>query len=234
LCLSAALFSFTNARIIKQENIRADSSIHDLKHSEASLNNILYDSLGLSGLGLSKEALDLALKGYESLLQQGVVNNSQFLSIIDFSQSSRNKRFYLLDVKNQKLVKNTFVAHGKNSGVEQAEKFSNKLNSFQSSLGFYLTKATYIGKRGFSLRLAGLDKGFNNNAEVRGVVMHGSSYVSEERAINGFVGRSQGCPALPESDYIEVINYIKDGSVLFIYHPTEDYTERSTVLTGAW
>ncbi len=196
------------------------------------LSSSLYEGLKLSQLGLSKEALDYALKGYQKLVDAGAVVNSRYLTIVDFSQSSRKKRFYLLDVKNNKLVHNTFVSHGKNTGIDMAEKFSNKMNSEKSSLGFYLTSATYTGKHGLSLRLSGKEAGINDNAEARGVVIHGAAYVNANRVNSGYMGRSQGCPALPEPEHAKVINIIKDGSVMFIYHPSQNYLQQSSILKG--
>jgi hypothetical protein len=175
--------------------------------------------LNLADLNLSPEALDYAVKGYEKLKSAGVVNNSRYLTVIDFSQSGRQKRFYLIDMEAQKLVMNTFVSHGKNTGVDMANDFSNTMNSEKSSLGFYITDATYTGKHGLSLRLKGQEEGFNNNALARGIVVHGAAYVNAGRANSAFMGRSQGCPALPEAEYATAINYIKDGSVMFLYHP---------------
>ena len=198
----------------------------------SSLSNSLYEGLKLSQLGLSKEALDYALKGYQKLVDAGSVVNNRYLTIVDFSQSSRKKRFYLLDVKNNKLVRNTFVSHGKNTGIDKAEKFSNKMNSEQSSLGFYVTTVTYTGKHGLSLRLSGQEAGFNDNAEARGIVVHGAAYVNANRVNSGYMGRSQGCPALPEAEFAKVINIIKDGSVMFIYHPSKNYLQKSALLNG--
>lgn len=190
----------------------------------------LYDTLHLQQAGLDKNAVEYALKGYQKLLDSGLVNNPQYLTIVDMSQSSRNRRFYILDMKNDKLAWNTFVAHGKNSGIDMAKKFSNDFNSNESSLGFYLTESTYLGKHGLSLRLNGLETGFNNNAEARGVVVHGAPYVNAARVNSDYMGRSQGCPALPENEYASVINIIKGGSVMFIYYPTEEYLQSSPLL----
>lgn len=197
-----------------------------------SLSSVLYENLNLGQLGLSKEALDYALKGYQKLVDAGAAVNNQYLTIVDLSQSSRKKRFYLLDVKNNKLVHNTFVSHGKNTGIDMAEKFSNKMNSEKSSLGFYVTSATYTGKHGLSLRLSGQEAGFNDNAEARGVVIHGAAYVNANRAKSGYMGRSQGCPALPEAEFAKVINIIKNGSVMFVYHPSQNYLQQSALLNG--
>ena len=201
-------------------------------NATTSLNTRLYEAIGLDEYGLTRDALDYAVQGYESLVDQGIVNNSQFLTVIDFSQPSFAKRLYLIDVENSELELNTYVMHGKNSGWEIPEKFSNKISSNQSSLGFYVTKNTYKGKRGYSLRLSGLGKNFNSNAEPRGVVLHGSKYINEERANNRKVERSLGCPAIPQAENAEVINLIKEGSVMFIYHPSEEYLEKSPVLNS--
>jgi hypothetical protein len=192
----------------------------------------LYEGLNLAGAGLSQEAFDYAVEGYEKLKAEGAVTHDQYLTIVDFSQSSRRKRFYLIDVKNQELLVNTFVSHGKNSGLDMAKQFSNNPNSEQSSLGFYVTGSTYTGKHGLSLRLQGQEEGFNDNALARGVVVHGASYVNAGRVNSGYMGRSQGCPALPEHEYAQVINIIKDGSVMFLYHPSQDYIQNSPLLNS--
>jgi hypothetical protein len=113
-----------------------------------------------------------------------------------------------------------------------AEKFSNQMNSEESSLGFYVTENTYTGKHGLSLRINGLEEGFNSNAEARGVVVHGAPYVNADRVNSGYMGRSQGCPALPVNEYAKVINIIKDGSVLFVYHPSAAYLQSSSILNS--
>jgi hypothetical protein len=197
---------------------------------EVSSADQLYTELNLEEAGLSKEAVEYAVEGYEKLVDSGLVNNTQYLTIVDLSQSSRNKRFYILDMKNDKLAWNTFVAHGRNSGVDLAKSFSNNFNSNKSSLGFYLTESTYYGKHGLSLRLGGLEPGFNDHAEARGIVVHGAPYVNASRVNSNYMGRSQGCPALPENEYAGVINLIKGGSVMFIYNPDSNYLQSSTLL----
>jgi hypothetical protein len=192
----------------------------------------LYSEMNLAAHGLSKKAMDYAIRGYESLLDRGLVKNSKYLSIVDFTKPIGSKRFYLIDMENKELVVNTYVMHGKKSGKEVPEKFSNKINSHKSSLGFYITRELYKGARGLSLRLSGLEQGFNSNAEKRGVVVHGSNYISEKRAQKNKILWSQGCPALPKADYNRVMRLIKNGSVLFIYHPSQDYLKNSPVLNG--
>ena len=231
--VSLVLISFAKANnfskfaVSSKDSGAIDSSV--LVH-EASLSEKLFNNLHLQETGLSKETVEYAIKGYQKLVDSGLVNNSQYLTIVDLSQSSRNKRFYILDMKNDELAWNTYVAHGKNSGVDIAKNFSNDFNSNESSLGFYVTKSTYHGKHGLSLRISGLEPGFNDNAEARGVVVHGAPYVNAGRAQSDYMGRSQGCPALPENEYAQVIDIIKDGSVLFVYNPDSDYLQSSTLL----
>ncbi|MGZ3844431.1 MAG: murein L,D-transpeptidase catalytic domain family protein [Flavisolibacter sp.] len=234
VCLSVVFVSFSNpnrstrmAASEKDSSAVADSS---MANREAALSEKLYDSLNLQEAGLTKQAVDYAVKGYEKLVDSGLVKNPQYLTIVDLGQSSRNKRFYILDMQNDKLVWNTFVAHGRNSGVDVAKSFSNDPNSNKSSLGFYVTESTYRGKHGTSLRINGLEHGFNDNAEARGVVVHGAPYVNPARVNSGYMGRSEGCPALPENEYAQVINIIKDGSVLFVYNPDPNYLQSSSLL----
>jgi hypothetical protein len=237
MALSLVFFSFANASKNEAE-LASKNAVKVLADSTATvdsvqlLSNKLYDSLNLDQVGLSQEALNYAVKGYEKLLQEGNVNNSEYLTIVDLSQSSRKKRFYILDMKKGELVWNTFVAHGKRSGVDEAVNFSNRPNSEESSLGFYITKSTYNGKHGLSLKISGQEEGFNDNAEARGIVVHGANYVNEGRVNSAYMGRSQGCPALPENEYAFVINMIKDGSVMFVYHPTSDYLQGSPILNS--
>ncbi|HEV7622338.1 MAG TPA: murein L,D-transpeptidase catalytic domain family protein [Flavisolibacter sp.] len=197
-----------------------------------SLSNKLYDTLKLEKLGLTKEALLYAYKGQHHLIEEGIVSNSSILTVCDFSQSSKQKRMYIIDTKNLKVLLNTYVAHGRNSGLDYAERFSNAPESLESSLGFYITRNTYFGKHGLSLKLSGVDQGFNDNAESRDVVVHGAQYIGNERSGAGFMGRSYGCPAVPQRLAPKVIDLIKNGTCLFIYHPDQNYFLGSTILNG--
>jgi len=180
----------------------------------------LYQKLDLEQRGLSKKAFDLAVRGFEKLLAQGKLMNSAVLSIVDFSLPSSHKRLFVINVKSQELIFYDYVAHGKNSGAAIAKSFSNKINSLKSSLGFFVTKNTYNGKNGLSLALDGKEKGINDHALARAVVIHGAPYVNESFATqkNG-IGRSWGCPAVPEKINASLIETIKDGSCFFIYAP---------------
>jgi hypothetical protein len=230
LCAFLSSSFYANARVTNEITASTLSSILFTESESVLLSDVLYEALSLEEVGLNRDALDYAITGYENLLNQGLITNTQYLSIVDFSQPIYSKRFYLLDVENRELVLQTYVMHGKNSGNEIAERFSNKINSLQSSLGFYLTKYTYNGSRGYSLRLAGLEENFNSNAEARGVVVHGSNFINDERAAKGKIERSQGCPAIPQAENKKVISLIKDGSLMFIYHPSEEYLQQSQVL----
>ncbi|MBO9561348.1 MAG: murein L,D-transpeptidase catalytic domain family protein, partial [Niastella sp.] len=137
--------------------------------------DFLYDSLHLKELGLQKEALEFALKGYKKLVHEEVLPNDSVLSICDFSQSSRKKRLYVLDLAHKRLLVNTYVAHGKRSGKEFARSFSNKPESYKSSLGFYITRNTYQGANGLSLNIDGLEQGINDKAFERRSVIHSSN-----------------------------------------------------------
>ena len=144
--------------------------------------------------------------------------NKKVLTLIDFSKPSTEERLFIIDVENRKLLFQTFVAHGKNSGVNIATRFSNRSGSLKSSLGFFITAETYYGKHGYSLRLDGMEKGINDNARKRAIVVHGAKYVSDDfiRKYNR-LGRSWGCPAVSDDLSKEIIDLIKDGSCLFIY-----------------
>ena len=236
LAISTISFSFVNIKSLRHSNkdaatpaVAAAPIINSNTAEVDSVTSIIYDSLNLEQKGLSKNTLELAVKGFLRLQQEGMLNNS-LLSIVDLSQSSREKRFYLLDMKNTKLLENTYVAHGKNSGFDMAQEFSNAVGSEKSSLGFYVTGETYKGKHGFSLKIEGVEAGFNDNAAERSIVVHGADYVNAQRAQSNYMGRSQGCPALPFANYKKIINEIKDGSALFIYYPDQEYLNKSAVV----
>lgn len=194
---------------------------------------LIYDSLKLDDLGLNEKAFQYAWKGYVSLRSAGKLKNTNIISICDFSQSSRNKRLYIIDVIEMKILVNTYVAHGRGSGAEFAKYFSNRPESHKSSLGFYITGNTYTGQHGLSLKINGVERGINDKALARRIVVHGSNYVGDTFLDdNPFTGRSYGCPAVPQSETEEIIDYIKEGSCLFIYHPSTVYITKSKILNG--
>lgn len=184
----------------------------------------MYESLDLKSKGLSEKAFALAYFGFNHL-----DFSKPILAIADFSQSSTKKRLYIIDLIAGKILFNTYVAHGRNSGDEFAKKFSNRNESYQSSLGFYRTLSTYQGKHGLSLKMQGLEKGINDNALTRAIVLHGAEYVSETFIKNtGRLGRSLGCPAVSMADHKKVIALLNDGAGFFIYSNDNQYQQASS------
>ncbi len=182
-----------------------------------------YTNCGLEGK-LDFEIFAFAMEALDEM----EYGNEDIVTIIDFSKPSTEKRLFILDLKKQQILYHTFVAHGKNTGANMATKFSNNKGSNQSSLGLYRTGESYQGKHGYSLRLDGLEKGFNDNARSRAVVMHSASYVSESFIKrHGRLGRSWGCPAVPVEFSEEIIDLIKGGSCLYIYADDISYLENS-------
>lgn len=208
------------------------STSHVLSDSSMLVNPVksVYDSLQLDVAGLSKQAYDYAVRGYEKLISQGKLLNQSIIAIVDFSQPSSQKRLYVLDMKNYKVLFNTLVAHGRNSGKEWATYFSNKPSSYKSSPGFYITGQTYSGSNGYSLKLDGVENGINDKAMTRAIVMHGADYVNESFiSSRGYIGRSQGCPAVPLRDAKNIINTIRNGACLYIYTPDQHYFSRTAM-----
>ncbi len=209
-------------------------SAEDNDHAGAISASSIYDSLQLKTLGLSKVAFQNGVKGYNYLRAAGKLINDNVLSIVDFSLPSSKKRLFVIDMENFKVLYNTYVAHGRNSGKEFANHFSNNPSSYKSSLGFYITKDTYFGEHGFSLKLEGEEKGINDNALSRAIVIHCADYVNENLIRSqGYIGRSLGCPALPEKYSKPIIETIKNGSCLFIFSPNQKYLSRSKLLQSA-
>lgn len=202
------------------------------KRPEAKANEEVYTTLHLAEMGLSSEAFSFALRGFERLKKEGKLLNQSVLTIIDFSQSSTKKRMYVIDLAKKVLLFNTYVAHGKNTGDEFAQRFSNIPGTFQSSLGFYLTENMSIGSKvGLSLLLKGLEAGINDRAREREIIIHGADYATEDFIKKtGRLGRSFGCPSLPPDLIKPVAETIKDGSLLFIYSPDKNYLQKSQVL----
>ena len=188
----------------------------------------VYDSLNI------KDKIDYSIfqKAYLGYIQ--IQNkNPGVLIIIDYTKPSNEERFYVLDLNKKKLVYSTRVAHSKNSGLEIPLEFSDDPNSYQSSLGFFVTLGEYNGAYGYSLRLKGLEENINANAEDRAIVIHGGDIVEDEYIKKfGFAGRSLGCPVLPHSLTRPVIDFIKHGRVLFIYGNDEEYINDSVYLSS--
>lgn len=207
---------------------RNSNSSHEI-NSDADHNKLLVENLYTEceltdklDYNVFKQAMD----GYSSI----DLANKKLLSIVDYSKPSTEKRFFIIDVENHKLLYQTLVAHGKKSGYVNATKFSNKVGSHKSSLGFFRTGNSYFGLRGYSLQLEGLEKGINDNARLRGIIIHGANYVDERLANgNGVIGRSWGCPAVSKKLSKEIINLLRGGSLLYIYADDEHYKENSVI-----
>lgn len=192
----------------------------------------IYTLVKLAETGLERNIFDLAIKGLKKLDSNGELQNPTIVTIADYSQSSNKKRLYVIDLKNRKLLFNTFVAHGRNTGAEFAKSFSNVVGSLKSSLGFFITEYPIIGSHtGFSLLINGVEKGINDNAIKRAIIIHGADYASEDYIRKyGRLGRSWGCPALPTGLNKLIIETIKGGTCLFIYNPDNKYICGSSLL----
>ncbi|MFL5743495.1 MAG: murein L,D-transpeptidase catalytic domain family protein [Niastella sp.] len=190
----------------------------------------VYDSLHLQEMGLSKKVFTMALKGMAKLVRTRHIKDN-LLAIVDFSQPSINKRLYVIDLNTYQLLYNTYVAHGMKTGKDKAISFSNRMSSNKSSLGFYVTGLAYNGSNGYSLKLQGMEKGINDYAMKRGIVIHGADYVSED-LINsqGYIGRSWGCPAVAPEVSQPLIDLLKEGSCLFIYASNNAYQNKSSLV----
>ena len=213
--------SFTpNASKNAKEELTLKNDIFDV----ATRIEIVYRSLDVNNFSMpDSRCFTKAMEGFYALKQKGLIQKD-ILTLVDFSISSAKRRMWVIDLSTNTILYNTFVAHGMNSGVEYANAFSNSSNSNKSSLGFYATGETYIGKHGLSLKLDGLEMGINNNARSRAVVIHGADYANPAiLKSQNYLGRSQGCPAIPEYIKKDIIKTIKDRSCLFIYHPTRNY-----------
>lgn len=223
LFLLFSLYS-NEASFTKPENCKKpDVAIVANPTFDSKVENI-YNSLNSNQFALPNlESFKEALKGFYLLKEKGLVKKD-ILTLVDFSLSSNVKRLWVIDMTTNTILYNSLVAHGRNTGEEFANSFSNSNKSFKSSLGFYATGEIYNGKHGISLKLDGLEKGINDNARERGVVMHSANYVSNSFIkCNKRLGRSQGCPAIPQETLKAIVNTIKDKSCLFIYHPSRSF-----------
>lgn len=259
-CLSAILLFFPFFKFKKQDNSATKPTTlksyiaqqtHRLMHSSASDDDCIeaspsaiensfqqylkqiYQKCSLQKLGLDYSVFERAAVGYFQLKGNKQLKKDDLLTIIDFTKPSSKKRLYTIDIEQQKLLHHSLVAHGRNTGMLYAEKFSNRHSSLQSSLGFYRTGGVYQGEHGYSMYLDGLEKGVNDQARPRAIVMHPADYASPQYLKqHGRLGRSWGCPALPPAESSKIINSIKSGSCLFIYANQNDYLKKSRY--GDW
>lgn len=187
----------------------------------------LFEEMQLGGI-VNFIAFREAVAGYLRIGEK----TKPIMTLIDFTKPSTEKRLYVFDMEEKKMVYSSVVAHGRNSGANYATSFSNEYGSYKSSLGFYLTENTYQGKNGYSLALNGLEAGINDRAKQRAIVVHGAAYANPSTIASGRLGRSLGCPALPQALARPIIDTIKKGSVLFIYANDERYREQSSLLAA--
>ncbi|MDH6354099.1 hypothetical protein M2132_000421 [Dysgonomonas sp. PH5-45] len=190
---------------------------------------LLYEEMNLKEF-IGQEMFEQAMAGYKAINPK----NKTIITLIDFTKPSTQERLFVLDLENKTILFASHVAHGRGSGENYATSFSNRKNSHKSSLGFYLTENTYNGKNGYSLIINGLEKGINDNAKARSVVIHAADYCEPSyMESNGRLGRSWGCPALPPDINDAVIDVIKDGSLLFIYADNKEYLAFSPIISNA-
>ncbi len=234
LCLSVLTWSALiqiSASAIGNENANTTSatSAATTKANSSDIDTYITDVYSQINFGkgqkLNPEVFNKAMRGYLNLQAAGKLSSGkQILSVVDFTMPSKENRLWIIDMKAKKVIYNTFVAHGQGSGMDMATTFSNVDGTHASSLGFYVTSETYNGAHGNSLRLNGMDKGFNDAALSRGIVMHAADYVSKGNiAGQGRLGRSWGCPAVAPELAQPIINTIKGGTCLYIYHSTPKY-----------
>ncbi len=230
ICLTLFFIAFNFTIFLKTQ----DNTLNHISANEYAT-KITYNSLyeKLADPDLPYNVLLSALCVHQRLLKEGLLVNRNILTIIDFSKPSSRERLFVIDLNKERIIFKTLVAHGKNSGENYATHFSNDPLSHQSSLGFYITETTYMGRHGYSLRLDGIEGGINDNARKRAIVMHAADYVSKEFiASNGRLGRSFGCPALPPDHAHQIIDTIKGKSLLFIYARDEFYCKNSPLLSS--
>lgn len=182
---------------------------------------------------LERDVFDLALGAATCAVRSGAARSPKTLTVIDYSRPSSQERLWVFDLTTRELIYEELVAHGQGTGANLATKFSNDNESHQTSLGLFVTDTTYVGKNGYSLRLDGLDKGYNDRARERAIVMHGAPYVSKAFVkANGRLGRSWGCPAVSDAVARALIDRVKGGGLVFAYYPDAEWLKTSKYLGG--
>jgi len=190
-----------------------------------------FDSTSIGNI--ETEVFKMALDAASCAVRTGAVSAPETLTVIDYSKPSSERRLWVFDLKAKELVYEELVAHGQGSGANMATQFSNEDESHQTSLGLFVTRDTYVGKNGYSLRLDGLDRGVNDRARDRAIVMHGAPYVSQAFVkANGRLGRSWGCPAISAAVAKQMIDRVKGGGLVFAYYPDAGFIKTSKYLGG--
>jgi hypothetical protein len=232
LAFPALMLSLTIFHPFIEEGKDESRFIAGNKKTVVAATELLYHRLSEPALPLA--AFRSSIEVYSRLAKEGQIINDRVITIIDFTKPSYLERLFVIDLVGEKVLYKSLVAHGKNSGENYATSFSNNPDSHQSSLGYYLTGKPYIGRHGYSLLLDGLEKGINDNARKRAVVIHGAEYVSQSYIeSNGRLGRSFGCPALPEETVSEIIDTIQEKSLLFIYSSDRNYGKNSSFFNSS-
>jgi len=223
------LFLVSLFTILASVNIRAANAAVDNQAIETKANDVA----AKTNYNLKPSVLKIALRAFYNACQKGVHPAKSILTVIDYSRPSTEKRLWVLDLDQDRVLYTSLVAHGKYSGENYTTQFSNRRGSLETSLGLFLTAGTYFGRDGYSLKIKGLERGFNDNAEVRTIVMHGAPYVSEKWAsILGRLGRSWGCPAVEKPLAKPIINTIKGGTFIFAYYPDSQYLQQSKFINA--
>ncbi|GAA4315642.1 murein L,D-transpeptidase catalytic domain family protein [Pontixanthobacter gangjinensis] len=228
-------FAFTSAaEINKNKDAEIAAEIPETRNEEKTFEAKvveIYESFSAKNSSMPQlSVFEKAISGYMKLDEDGEISNP-LLTVIDFNLSSTKKRMWILDMDTRQVLFNTYVAHGQGTGLEFANKFSNTPNSHQSSLGFYVTGETYYGKNGLSLFIDGMEEGFNSKARERYVVIHGADYAEPEFIDRvGRLGRSYGCPAVPNKIAKKLIHKIKGNSVVYIHKDDQNYLKNSEFL----
>jgi hypothetical protein len=199
--------------------------------SSASFTSADFDTTAIGSIEM--DVFEMALGAASCAVRAGDVEAPGTLTVIDYSKPSSDKRLWVFDLKSRELIYEELVAHGQGSGANMATQFSNEDESHRTSLGLFKTDTTYVGKNGYSLRLDGLDRGINDRARDRAIVMHGAPYVSQEFVkANGRLGRSWGCPAISDTVAKQMIDRVKGGGLVFAYYPDSGLLKNSKYLGG--
>ncbi len=225
---------FFSSFIIKPFSALSDNNETIIDPKLAAFNGYaeaIYKEMHLKEMGLSYDGFRKGLIGYYNLKAKGQISDKPLLSIVDMTKSSTVERLFIINLAEKKLLFKTLCAHGTYNGFDYAEKFSNVPESHMSSQGFFVTLSTYDGKHGLSLQLEGMDIGFNDKAKERDIVIHGADYVSKTYAAkHGRLGRSWGCPAVPNEQCKEIVTAITDKTCFFVYFPSKEYEQKTIFL----
>jgi hypothetical protein len=216
---------------VKAAAVATPSAIASVSSTTEALSIEGWDSTVVTAI--DARVLALALSAAQCAIGNGAVSRPPTLTIIDYSKPSTEPRLWVLDLRTREVAYEELVAHGQGSGGNLPTKFSNQPDSHQTSIGLFVTEGTYVGRNGYSLRLNGLERGFNDRAKERAIVMHGAPYVNDAIGKSlGRLGRSHGCPAVREPIARELIDHVKGGSLVFSYYPDTDWLATSAFLNA--